>query len=294
MSRAKTPPPNTAPAARMAELLAATEPEAAEVLGEHARKHFERTRKKAARAPVPLKELVQKATKGAQSRAQDAQDAQTEVAAGERSYQHEGPTKSKVLNAFVHELGSERLVSVDTAVLHEEVLAPKLFELARRYMVRLLMIIGRTDTALGVAPMVRPVVNEMGARLHLRQAAREQGALGDIARDYVERYERQGRPERDDREASCMMAAFAGRLLGYAEAKLGEHVRDEVREALLVMLESGRATSRRRRTPPRQASAAASPAASEVRARAGGEGATGEAAPQSLLPKKLSPRKRPQ
>ncbi|AKT35982.1 hypothetical protein [Chondromyces crocatus] len=248
MSRPKTPP-NPKPAARVADLLAASDPASVELREEHARKHFERTRNKPARPSARVAALVEKGTRGEKSPSPSARAVRT---ADAKPHEHEGPTRSLVLNAFVHQLGSERLISIDAVVLHEEDLAPKLFELSRRYMARLLMLIGHADTALAVAPMLRPVVNAEGARLHIRQAAKEPGALGAIARDYVAYRERHGNPAKDDRHASCVMAAFAGKLLTYAEARLGEHVRDEVRESLEALLESERvAAARKRRPPPR-------------------------------------------
>jgi len=237
MSRPKTPP-KPSPAAEMAELLAATDPESAAKLAEHARRHAERARRARARAPVKLGATLAGPPRG------------PEATGEERGYEHEGPTRSLVLNAFVHGFGGTGLVSVDVTVLYEETLAPKLVEIARRYMVHLLMIMGRMDTAMALAAKLPPVTNDAAARVHMRQAAQIEGAIGAIARDYLAYHEQRGKPERDDRYAHCVMATFAGKLLAYAEGQLGEHVRQEVRAALDGLLQ-GEAPPRQRRAGPR-------------------------------------------
>jgi hypothetical protein len=157
------------------------------------------------------------------------------------------------LNAFLHELGWPGLVPVDAVVLNEHELAPRLFERARRYIVRQLMITGHTDAALALAPLLKPGPNARAARLYIRHAAQSRGALGAIARDYEEHRRQSGLPEEDDRLASCIMAAFAARWLAYAEGQLGPHVRDEVRSALGELLSEGKVPARRRRASgPRQ------------------------------------------
>ncbi len=233
MSRPKTPP-NPSPAAAMAELLAATDPEAAAKLAEHARRHRERERERKARARKPVK-------LGAVLEGPPGERA---AKAEERVYRHEGPTRSPVLNAFVNAFGGSGLAPADVTVLYEQALAPKLVEVARRYMPHALMLIGAMDTALALSAKLPPVTNDAAARVYLRQAARTQGEIGAIARDYLAYHEHRKKPEQDDRYAHCMMAAFAGKLLAHAEAQLGEHVRKEVRAMLGELIET--------EAPPRQ------------------------------------------
>lgn len=226
---ARTPPPsNAARAARLIRLLDADDPAAAEAREALARRHAERARKPRKRA-------------------------RPAAAAPPPSYTHEEPTRSPVLNAFLHELGAQGIVSVDVTVLREHELAPRLVDIARGFMARQLLMAGKPEAALGVAARLKPVVNEAGARLLLRQAAHDQSRLGAIARDYAEYHAGQGRPEQDDRLASCMMAAFAGRWIAAAEATLGEHVRAEVRRALAEILDEGDAGARRRKPSARRA-----------------------------------------
>jgi hypothetical protein len=209
-------------------LLEADDPAAAEAREALARRHAERARRPRKRAKPA-------------------------TAAQPRSYTHEEPTRSPVLNAFLHELGAQGIVSVDVTVLREHQLAPRLVEIARGFLGRQLLLAGKPEAALAVAARLKPVVNEAGARLLLRQAAHDQSRLGEIARDYDEYHAGQGRPEQDDRLASCMMAAFAGRWIAAAEATLGEHVRAEVRRALAEILDEGDAGARRRKPSARRA-----------------------------------------
>jgi hypothetical protein len=233
MSRTKPTTTTAREASRLAQLLAATTPGADGTIAAHARRHFDRVRGSSL-------------AKGGASRAEGPAGSIAGGASG-RSYLHDGPTRSAVLNAFVQELGWPGLVPADATVLDEHELAPRLFERARRYIVRQLMITGRTDMALTLAPLLKPGPNERAARLYLRAAARSGGALGAIARDYEEQRRRSGAAEEDDRRASCIMAAFAARCLAYAEGQLGSHVRDEVRRAVSELVSEGKAPVRRRR-----------------------------------------------
>lgn len=226
---ARTPPSsNAARAARLIRLLEAEDPAAAEARQALARRHEQRARKPRKRAkPV--------------------------AAAEPRSYKHAEPTRSPVLNAFLHELGAQGIVAVDVTVLREHELAPKLVDIARGFLGRQLLLAGKPEEALAFEARLKPVVNEAGARVLLRQAAHDQSRLGEIARDYDEYHARRGRPEQDDRLASCMMAAFAGRWVAAAEATLGEHVRVEVRRALAEFLDEGDSGARRRKPSARRA-----------------------------------------
>lgn len=245
MSRTKAASSSIAvQAARLAALLASPDPAAAQARTQRAARHFDRTR-----------------------RGRDAAPASKAMNAEPRAYVHDTPTRSPVLNAFLHELRGDALIPVDVAVYDEHTLAPALLECARRYIAPMIAM-GDADLALTFAEQFPPIVGEAAARMYLRQAARVAGELGAMARDYAAHRDQAQAAQHDDRLASCIMAAFAGRMLAYAARRLGPHVRRDVRAELQRLTSEERAASRRPagrtlQTPgsadPAQASATADP-----------------------------------
>lgn len=234
MSGSKRSPSSTAArAARLLELLSAADPEQAEQRARSAAQHFERERRPRS---------------SARQRGAGASSPQGEAGArAEREYLHRGPTRSAVLNAFLSELGGRTIVPVNATVYNEHTLAPRLVELARQRLPSMLLASGKTEAGLLLAGRLKPIENERAARLFLRQAAQQGSDLGAIARDYEAARGRAGAPEQDDLHASCIMAAFAGRMIALAERLLGPHVRDEVRDELSQWTSEGSAAARRRR-----------------------------------------------
>jgi hypothetical protein len=187
-----------------------------------------------------------------------------------RSYVHDKPTRSGVLNAFLHELGGEGLVPVGVDVPEEHALPARLMEFGRKYMAPMAAAAGSVEAALRLAAETQRIENERAARLFLRQASRAGGAgeLLAIARDYEAHRERAGKPEQDDLLGACMMAAFAGKLCALAERMLGTYVRDELRVALRTLVRDGRPRTRhpgvRERKTPGEAAPREAPATAEV------------------------------
>lgn len=156
-----------------------------------------------------------------------------------RSYAHKGPTRSLVLNAFLHALGQTTLVLPSTPVLNEQTLAPRLLESTRHFWAHAMRDAGDPEAALRLVTEVPPITNDRAARFHLRRAVGLDNELGEIARDYEEHRSRRGDPESDDRLAGCIMAAFAGCLAAHVEQRLGPHIFDEVGASLRVLLAEG-------------------------------------------------------
>jgi hypothetical protein len=149
-----------------------------------------------------------------------------------RVYVHEGPTGSVVLNAFLREVGEHGLVQATVTIPNARELAPKLVECARRWWPRMLSFQGVHELAAAIERETGPITNEAAARFLMHRAVAEADDLGAIVRDYEEHRSRAGHPERDDRLAACMMAAFAGRMLHVAAEVVGSHVGDELRREL--------------------------------------------------------------
>lgn len=235
MSGSKRSPSSTAArAAKLLELLSAADPAQAEQRARSAAQHFERERR-------PRSSARRQRSAGTSSPQQEA------GARGEREYLHRGPTRSLILNAFLSELGGRAIAPVNATVYNEHTLAPRLVELARQRLPSMLLASGQTEAGLLLAARLKPIENERAARLFLRQAAQQGSDLGAIARDYEAARGRAGAPEQDDLHASCIMAAFAGRMIALAERLLGPHVRDEVRDELSQWTSEGTAATRRRR-----------------------------------------------
>ncbi|MDC3952785.1 hypothetical protein KEG38_02975 [Polyangium jinanense] len=151
---------------------------------------------------------------------------------GSGTYLRVAPTRSRVLNAFLHEAGVAGLLSPDVTVLDEQALAPRLVELARKYFAPMLAAAGNVEGALRIAAELPAVTSERGARLVVRRALSAPGPLGACARDYEEHRRKTGAPEQDDLEGQAILAAFAGRVVAQAERLLGPHVREEVQATL--------------------------------------------------------------
>jgi len=158
---------------------------------------------------------------------------------GARTYAPEGPTRSLVLNAFLHEIGQPGLVQANSSVFNEHTLAPRLLECTRRYWSHVMVSAGDVEAALRLEAEIPPIVNERAARFHLRRALQVRDELGDIARDYEEHRSHLPEPSADDRRAGCIMAAFAGRLVALVEQRLGPYIFEDVRWALGRLLAEG-------------------------------------------------------
>ncbi|MRG94073.1 hypothetical protein GF068_19425 [Polyangium spumosum] len=167
---------------------------------------------------------------------------------GSGTYLRPAPTRSRVLNAFLHEAGVAGLLSPDVHVLDEQKLAPRLVELARRYFAPMLAAAGNVEGALRIVAELPEVTSERGARLVVRRALSAPGPLGAAARDYEEHRRKTSAPEHDDLEGQAILAAFAGRIVAQAERLLGPHVREEV-GATLRKLAPPRAEGRPARKP---------------------------------------------
>jgi hypothetical protein len=162
------------------------------------------------------------------------------VAASEpRVYVHQTPTRSAVLNAFLHAFHAGGLVEPDVTVADEHLLAPRLVAFARRYWPFLARTRGDGDLAQRIEEIFRgaDALRERGpsdgtTRLLMRRAAEVPGELGSIARDYLEHHDRAGQPETDDWVAHCIAATFAGTQLRLIEQTLSSYVRDDVRREL--------------------------------------------------------------
>ncbi|WP_437682139.1 hypothetical protein [Sorangium sp. So ce131] len=241
----KTPRPKVtaAQAAKLVELLGATDPAAAQERQGSAARHFERARAPRPRAPAKPDAAPPPAGTSAPGGA-----ATRSGAGAARVYQHAGPTRSPVLNAFLNELGGdlEKLVDADVHVFDEHTLAPRLVELARQRLVSMLLAQGRTEAGLMLSQLP-PIANELAARHFMRQAVHADGGLGAITRDYGRHHRRSGSPDRDDLHAGCIMATFAGRLNAMAEKLLGAHVRVDLRAELERLTSQGRPPARRPR-----------------------------------------------
>lgn len=222
-------------AARLSALLAPENPDAAEALAASAARHVARARQARSRAPA--------AVEAAQELTPTPPPVGVRVA---RRYAHKGPTRSLVLNAFLHALGQPNLVLPSTPVLNEQTLAPRLLEATRHLWAHVMRDAGDPEAALRLVTEIPPITNDRAARFHLRRAVGLDNELGEIARDYEEHRSRLGDPESDDRQAGCIMAAFAGCLAAHVEQRLGPHIVDEVGASLRRLLAEGAAPPRRR------------------------------------------------
>ncbi len=224
-------------AARLSALLAPENPAAAEALAAGAARHVARARQVRSRAPLALAPAAE---------GQELTPTPPPVGVlSARTYAHKGPTRSLVLNAFLQAVEQPGLVLPSTPVLNEHTLAPRLLECTRHLWAHMMMSAGDVDAALRLVAEVPPITNELAARFHLQRALSITGDLGDIARDYHEHRSQLGYPERDSREAGCMMATFAGRLVVHAEERLGPHVVDDLRASLRRLLAEGAPGPRR-------------------------------------------------
>src|SRR4051812_603760 len=108
--RAAAPDPH---AAQLSALLSGEDPAAAAAVAASAARHVARARHARSTAPQALRALF------------DQSPAPPDAASNApRRYVHEGPTRSLVLNAFLHELGQPGLVPANCSVFNEHTLAP--------------------------------------------------------------------------------------------------------------------------------------------------------------------------
>ena len=222
-------------AAQLSALLSGEDPAAAAAVAASAARHVARARHARSTGLQPLHALFE-------------QSPAPPTATGARRYAHEEPTRSLVLNAFLHEIGQPGLVPANSSVFNEHTLAPRLVECTRRYWSHVMVSAGDIDAALRLEAEIPPIVNERAARFHLRRALWLRDELGEIARDYEEHRSRLPETSADDREAGCIMAAFAGRLVVLVEQRLGPYIFDDVRWALGRLLAEG-PPGRRSRNP---------------------------------------------
>ena len=221
-------------AARLSALLAPETPGAAAALAASAARHVARARQVRSRAPAALEPARELTPTPPAARVREA-----------RQYAHKGPTRSLVLNAFVHALGQPSLVLPSTPVLNEHTLAPRLLECTRHLWAHVMRDAGDAAAALRLVTEVPPITNDGAARFHLRRAVSLDNELGEIARDYEEHRSHLGDPESDDRQAGCIMATFAGRLAAHVERRLGPHILEDVGASLRRLLAEGAPPRRR-------------------------------------------------
>lgn len=221
-----TPPSDPAfgPAKRVSELVSGADPQAQKALAD---RHLARARRPRSVKTMPAVRPAER---------------------GSGTYLRVAPTRSRVLNAFLHEAGVVGLLSPDVTILDEQALAPRLVEVARKYLAPMLAAAGNVEGALRIAAELPPVTSERGARLVVRRALSAPGPVGVCARDYEEHRQKTGAPEQDDLEGQAILAAFAGRVVAQAERLLGPHVREEV-QATLRSLAPPRAEGRPARKP---------------------------------------------
>lgn len=152
-----------------------------------------------------------------------------------RTYTPDGPTGSRVFNAFLNELpgsASGGLREVDVSRWPSARLAMFLFDVARRFLPRMASAAGDTAMAMELLPLVDPCPDGRDPGLYTRAAAQASGDIGAIARDFEA--ERASLAEgRGDRElARSMLAALAGSLVARAAQLLGHMVYADVARAL--------------------------------------------------------------
>lgn len=220
-------------AAQLSALLSGEEPAAAAAVAASAARHVARARHARATAPHALQAHFEQPPAAPH---------------GARGYLHEGPTRSLVLNAFLHEIGQPGFVPANCSVFNEHTLAPRLLECTRRYWSHVMVNAGDVEAALRLEAEIPPIQNERAARFHLRRARELRDELGELARAYEEHRSRLPEPAADDREGGCIMAAFAGRLVVLVEQRLGPYVFEDVRWALGRLLAEG-PPARRPRNP---------------------------------------------
>jgi hypothetical protein len=215
-------------AAQLSALLSAEDPTAAAAVAASAARHVARARHARSRAPSALGAVL------------DHSPPPPLVApTAPRKYAHPAPTRSLVLNAFLHEIGQPGLVPANSSVFNEHTLAPRLLECTRRYWSQVMVSAGDVAAALRLEAEIPPILNDRAARFHLRRALSAPGELGDIARDYEAHRGLIAELSPDDREAGCIMAAFAGRLVALVEQRLGPYILEDVRWALGRLLSEG-------------------------------------------------------
>jgi len=201
--------PNFDAAFRVTELLSGADPAKQREL---AHKHFAR-----ARRPKSVKSMTA---------------VRPVTASRTKTYIRSGPTRSRVLNAFLYEVGAAHSMPADVIVLDEQMLAQRLVELARKYLAPMTAAAGHVEAALRIAAELPAVTSPRLARLVLRRALTDPTALGAIARDYEEHRRKTAAAEQDDLEGQAILAAFAGRVVAHAERLLGPHVHEEVQSTL--------------------------------------------------------------
>ncbi|MFT3773832.1 MAG: hypothetical protein QM820_51335 [Minicystis sp.] len=222
--------PDAEQASRLFMMLTDADPAGAKARAEHAARHRERTRRRPA---SPAAKPIEPPPDLEASLRTERRRASTPRPAPQReptspTYVHQGPTRSAVLNAFIHSFHGFGLVAESVAVPDEHLLGARLVEIARRYWSLSLRLGGEEELGREISRQTVPIENERAARFLMARALDVPGELGVIARDYQEHRVRAGSPEQDDWAAQCMMATFAGRLLQYAASKIGSHVRDDV------------------------------------------------------------------
>lgn len=224
-------------AAQLSALLSGEDPAAAAAVAASAARHVARARHARKAAPHALQSLFEQSPLPPPA-----------SSSGARCYTHEGPTRSLVLNAFLHQIGQPGIVPASSSVFNEQTLAPRLLECTRRYWSQVMVSAGDVDAALRLEGELPPIANERAARFHLRRALHLRDELGDIARDYEEHRSQLPESVGDDRQAGCILAAFAGRVVVLVEQRLGHYILDDVRWALGRLLAEG-PPGRRSRNP---------------------------------------------
>lgn len=224
-------------------MLAGEDPDAARALAEGSANHFQRTRLRspARRAPA----AATAGTEEARPTSKPLVPQRAPKEPTERTYRHEGPTRSLVLNAFVHAFEAFGFVGENATVFDEHLLAVRLLDFSRPYWARILFARREAASALAVMTEVPPITNELGARFYLKRWAQVRGELGGIARAYFALRRQKGDPESDDLRMHCVMATFAARVLRCAEEAVGPYVREDVRAELRRLAVESSAAGRR-------------------------------------------------
>lgn len=157
-----------------------------------------------------------------------------------RDYVQRTPTRSAVLNAFLHEIGDLGLVRAEVGVIDEHLLAARLVEHARRLWMQALALKGHEDQARQVKRYTAPVENDTAAAFLIKRAVASHGRLGEIARDH------EAEAEADPPRRHCVTAAFAGCLAKLAVERLGVHALEDLRTDLRKLTTAPAPGARRR------------------------------------------------
>lgn len=152
-----------------------------------------------------------------------------------RTYAPDGPTGSRVFDAFLNELSGPAaggLRAVDISRIPDARLAMLLFDVARRYLPRVVNALGDPSMAMELLPLVDPSPDGRDPHLYTHAAAAVSGHIGVIARDFEHQRALLAQGRGDRALARSILAALAGRILAQAAEILGPQVHEDVARAL--------------------------------------------------------------